>query len=85
MQFLQFYGVDWIATVCGLLGVYLLGNKNKFGFVLFMTASLGWITFGTLTGSFPVIIGSTIFFMMHLRGFWRWNKEAKILKEKTIG
>lgn len=85
MQFLQFYGIDWMATVCGLLGVYLLGNKNKFGFVLFMIASMSWITFGVLTGSIAVIIGSAIFLMMHLRGLLKWNKEAKLLKEKTIG
>lgn len=85
MQFLQFYGVDWLATICGLLGVYLLGNKNKFGFALFMTASLSWITFGIMTGSVAVILGSSIFFVMHLRGFWRWTKEAKVLKETTIG
>jgi hypothetical protein len=85
MNLFKFYGVDWIATVCGLLGVYLLGNKSKFGFVLFMTASLGWVTFGALTKSFPVVVGSTIFFMMHLRGFLKWNREAKELKETTIG
>lgn len=85
MQLLQFYGIDWAATICGLLGVYLLGNRNKLGFVLFMFASLSWVTFGVLTGSIAVIIGSSIFLMMHLRGFLKWNKEAKILRETTIG
>lgn len=85
MDVLQFYGIDWMATACGLLGVYLLGNKNKIGFILFMIASASWITFGVLTGSVAVIIGSSIFLMMHLRGFLMWNREAKILKEKTIG
>lgn len=77
MEFLQYYGIDWLATACGLLGVYLLGNKNKIGFVLFMVASMSWITFGVLTGSVAVIIGSTIFLMMHLRGLLKWNREAR--------
>ena len=85
MEFLQYYGIDWLATACGLLGVYLLGNKNKIGFVLFMIASMSWVTFGVLTGSVAVIIGSTIFLMMHLRGLLKWNREAEALKEKTIG
>jgi hypothetical protein len=84
MNVFQFYGIDWLATACGLLGVYLLGNKNKLGFVLFMVASLSWVTFGVLTGSIAVVIGSSIFLMMHLRGFLRWNKEARILKEETV-
>lgn len=85
MEILQFYGIDWLATVCGLLGVYLLGNKNKIGFIVFMMASMSWIIFGLITGSIAVIVGSSIFLMMHLRGFIKWNKEAKILKETTIG
>ena len=71
---MQFYGIDWLATVCGLTGVYLLGNKNKIGFILFMLASLSWVTFGILTGSIAVIIGSSIFFIMHLRGWINWSR-----------
>jgi len=73
---MQYYGIDWLATVCGLTGVYLLGNKNKIGFLVFMVASLSWVTFGFLTNSLAVIIGSSIFFLMHLRGFINWTKEA---------
>ena len=75
---MQFYGIDWLATVCGLTGVYLLGNKNKTGFLVFMLASLSWIAVGVLIGSFAIIIGSSIFFMMHLRGWFNWSKETKI-------
>jgi len=75
---MQYYGIDWLATVCGLTGVYLLGNKNKIGFLVFMAASLSWVTFGILTNSFAVIIGSSIFFFMHLRGWISWGREAKI-------
>lgn len=77
MQILQFYGIDWLATVCGLAGVYMLGNKNKIGFVLFMVASLSWISFGILTNSMAVILGSSIFFIMHLRGFINWLKQER--------
>lgn len=71
---MQYYGIDWLATACGLTGVYLLGNKNKYGFALFMIASLSWITFGILTGSLAVVIGSSIFFVMHLRGWVNWSR-----------
>ncbi len=84
MQFLQFYGIDWLATICGLLGVYLIGNQNKFGFVLFMIASLSWVTFGIMTGSVAVVIGSTIFLMLHARGLFKWTRKAKALEEKTV-
>ena len=74
---MQFYGIDWLAMVCGLTGVYLLGNKNKYGFLVFMMASLSWIAVGVLISSFAIIIGSSIFFIMHLRGWFNWNRSDR--------
>lgn len=79
MDLLQYYGVDWLATSCGLIGVWLLGNRNKFGFVLLMVASSSWITFGLIAGSVAVIIGSAVFLTLHLRGLIRW-----ILDERRV-
>lgn len=75
MNLLQYYGIDWFATVCGLMAVALLGNKNKFGFLIFMMASLSWVTFGLIVGSYAVVTGSSIFFVMHLRGFLKWRRD----------
>lgn len=73
---MQFYGIDWLATVCGLTGVYLLGNKNKLGFLVLMTASLSWLTVGVLIGSSALIVGSSIFFILHLRGWLNWRRSG---------
>jgi len=75
MNLLQFYGIDWFATACGLAAVFLLGNKNKFGFLVFMMASLSWVTFGLYVGSWAIVTGSSIFFVMHLRGFLKWRRD----------
>lgn len=74
---MQYYGIDWLATVCGLTGVFLLGNKNKYGFLIFMAASASWVTFGYLTGSPAVMIGSSIFLFMHFRGWLAWRRDER--------
>jgi nicotinamide riboside transporter PnuC len=74
---MQYYGIDWLATVCGLSGVYLLGNKNKVGFILFMIGSLSWAVVGFLIASIAMTVGSLIFFALHLRGFLSWRKTEK--------
>lgn len=74
---MQYYGIDWLATFCGLTGVYLLGNKSKIGFILFMIASASWSVFGMMTGSIAMAIGSMIFFSMHLRGFLSWRRDER--------
>ena len=75
MNLLQYFGIDWFATACGLMAVALLGNKNKFGFLIFMMASLSWITFGLIVGSYAIVLGSSIFFFMHFRGFLKWRRD----------
>ncbi|MFL6468374.1 MAG: hypothetical protein ACJ72Z_10500 [Pyrinomonadaceae bacterium] len=75
MNLLQYFGIDWFATACGLMAVALLSNKNKFGFLIFMMASLSWITFGLIVGSWAVVTGSSIFFVMHFRGFLKWRRD----------
>ncbi|MEZ5306281.1 MAG: nicotinamide mononucleotide transporter [Pyrinomonadaceae bacterium] len=75
MGIFDFYGIDWLATACGLAGVYLLGNRSKLGFVVFMISSASWITFGFLTNSLAVILGSSTFLLLHFRGWLNWRKE----------
>jgi nicotinamide riboside transporter PnuC len=87
MNLLQYYGIDWFATVCGLMAVALLGNKNKIGFLIFMMASVSWITFGLIVGSYAIVTGSSIFFVMHLRGFLKWRRdetEQRFLETQQI-
>lgn len=83
MDAFQFYGIDWLATACGLTGVYLIGNRNKWGFVVFMMASLSWIAFGTITGSYAVVIGSMIFLFLHARGMYKWVRQDARNAEST--
>ena len=75
---LQFYAVDWLATVAGLTGVYLIGSKKRIGFLIMMVASLSWLTVGFLIHSLALIVGSTVFFSLHIRGWWRWRKDVEV-------
>ena len=74
---MQYYGFDWLAMVCGLSGMYLLGSKSKYGFVFFMISSSSWITVGIFVNSLPLICGSSISFILQIRGLLNWHRENK--------
>ncbi len=74
---MQYYGIDWLATAAGLSGVYLLGNRNRIGFLVMMVASLSWMTVGFLINSVALILGSIVFFSLHVRGFLAWRREER--------
>lgn len=75
---MQYFGVDWIATVAGLTGVYLIGSKNKYGFLVMMIASVSWMTVGFMIQSLALIFGSVVFFSLHVRGWVKWRRDARV-------
>jgi nicotinamide riboside transporter PnuC len=74
---MQYFGIDWLATVAGLTGVYLIGSKNKYGFLIMMIASISWMTVGFMIQSLALILGSAVFFSLHVRGWIMWRRETK--------
>jgi len=69
------YGVDWLAMALSLYAAYLLGNKQKIGFVIFAISNLIWILLGVFfMASYGMAIGTIAFFLVNVRGFLQWNK-----------
>lgn len=76
--FLKYYTLDWLATGLSLLAVYLLGNKNKMGFISFSMANALWVFLGfSLMNSLGIAIGNIIFLTMNIRGYISWNKKGR--------
>ncbi len=72
----KYYGLDWLAMLLSLLAMILLGNKIKWGFVLFMLANITWILLGfLLLNSYAIALGNFIFLITNTRGFLKWNSE----------
>ena len=78
MKFIiQQYGIDWVAMLFTIFAVYLLGNKNRKGFVFMMVANFFWVALGLLLQNLPIIIANSCFFIMNLRGFLKWQVRIK--------
>ncbi|CAM3417196.1 nicotinamide mononucleotide transporter [Parendozoicomonas haliclonae] len=74
MDYLNYYGIDWIAMVLTFLAIWQIGNKNKIGFLLMMGGNSSWIAIGYLSESMAMIIANIIFFSMNLRAIIKWSK-----------
>ncbi len=70
---LNYYGTDWIAMGLSVLAVWMLGNKNKNGFIIFIVANLMWIAISvTMIHSYGVILGNVFFVVSNTRGYINW-------------
>ena len=74
-DFLRYWGLDWLAMALSLFSVYLLGNKNRVGFLVFAAANSTWIFLGlTWMTSLGIAVGNTVFLFMNIRGFVNWKR-----------
>lgn len=65
------------AGIFELIGLWLVGSKNKFGFILAMIGNIFWITFSLITGSaFGLIIVCSSAFILNLRAYSKWKMRA---------
>ena len=70
---MKFHGLDWMAMSFSLLALYLIGRKNRLGFLSFITANACWIFIGWLTMSGAIMVGNVVFLVLNLRGYWNWR------------
>ena len=73
LQLDRYLGFDLVSAACGLAGLYLLGNRNRYGFLLCMAASAFGIVFGALAQSLPLLLLHVILLVVNLRGFRKWQ------------
>ncbi|MTI09555.1 MULTISPECIES: PnuC protein [Curvivirga] len=75
-QLFTHYGVDWVAMTLSVLGAYMLGNKNQYGFIVFAISNVMWIFLGlTWMTSIGMAIGNLVFCLINLRGYWNWRQQ----------
>ena len=70
----NYYLLDWVGMLTSFWSVYLLGNKNPHGFIVFMFSNVCWAGVGLMTDSSALYLGNLIFFFLNLQGLLKWRK-----------
>jgi len=69
--------LDFIAAAFALIGVYLVGRKNKYGFLVCMISGVIWCFVAVFTGVYGLFLEVLPLFFLNLYNFDRWRKEEK--------
>lgn len=72
----------YVAAGLTLYGVYLLGRKNKYGFIIDMFSCLLWSIVAIYTGLYGILVEVLPLFILNLHSFNKWRKENKSGKEE---
>ena len=67
--------MDWIAGTLELIALYIIGNKNKYGFLLNLIVGICWITHVCINKeSFGLLIVVVPALFINSRNFLKWKQ-----------
>lgn len=70
----DFKVLDWLVMILNLYAYYLIGNKNKNGFIIGLIGCiLGFIVF-MYSFNLPMIIMYVMFGILNLKSYIKWKK-----------
>jgi len=69
--------LDYVAATLALAGVYFVGEKNKYGFLICMAAGICWCFVAFYTGVYGLFLEVLPLFVLNLYNFYKWRKEER--------
>jgi hypothetical protein len=75
----EYNDMDILAGALELLGLYLVGRKSKWGFIVFTAGGICWISYSLLTNStYGLLLICIPAMFVNIGNFFKWKKEEKI-------
>lgn len=74
MEYLfSYYGLDWLSSVIGLIGLHLVTEQRPVGFVLSAVAVLLAGSVAIMAGQYGFLLANLASFTISVRGFYKWR------------
>ena len=70
-----YYGLDWLASFSGLLGLYLITEKKPIGFLITAASVIVAAGVSLWADQYGFLISNIVTFFLALRGYLRWKRE----------
>jgi hypothetical protein len=70
----KYYGLDWLAVFSGFIAIYLVGNKQKSGLIVYVISAGFSLSFAIIINSIPFIIVNIVTIIMQLQAYRKWSK-----------
>lgn len=68
--------MDWLAAVFELAGGWIVGNKNRIGFLLLFGCCVAWVLHVTLVrGSYGLLMVVIPSMLINVRNFIKWRRK----------
>jgi hypothetical protein len=77
MNILEYITIDWIAIFIDLIGLWMIGNKNIYGFLIGGSSNILWFTFAYFSAHSNALAASSLLYLIFsIRNYFAWNKDT---------
>lgn len=64
---------SWLLSIIGLIGLWLAGSKNKYGWIFGLSAQFLWFLYAIVSHQFGFILSSIAYGIVYFRNFKKWR------------
>ncbi len=69
--------LSYVLSALSLLSLWLVGNKNKLGFVVGLINQVLWVVYAVSLKQWGLLGGVVAYTFINIRNLVKWNKDSK--------
>jgi hypothetical protein len=66
---------SWILAVIGVAGIYFVGRKTIWGWLILCANEVLWITYALITKQYGFIFSAIAYAVVYIKSFLHWRRD----------
>lgn len=67
---------SWVLATIGVLGIYFVGRKTVWGWLVLLVNEVIWIVYALTTKQYGFIVSAIAYAIVYVRSFIHWRRDA---------
>jgi hypothetical protein len=68
---------SWILAAIGVSGIYFVGRKTIWGWLVLLFNEIIWIAYALVTEQYGFIVSAVAYAAVYVRSYMHWREDAK--------
>jgi hypothetical protein len=73
---------SWVLAAIGVTGIFLVGRKTIWGWLILCINECLWIAYALATDQYGFIVAAVAYGIVYIKSFIHWKKDHKIDNKK---
>lgn len=74
---------SWLLAVIGVTGIFLVGKKTIYGWLILLLNECIWIAYALATDQYGFIVMATAYALVYIKSYRAWRREEELNKVKN--